>query len=180
MAYFGDIHLGDTLTFKFNTVDTSGNPITLAGTPAIACYPAGSTTEITAGCTLTVDFDSRTGMHHVAVAATSGNSYSAATNYDVVLTTGTVSGVSQAGMVLGSFSIDNRFASILRNQLTESYSADGTAPTVEQALFLVMQFLYERAVTSTTVTVKKLDGSTPAATLTLNDATSPTSITRVT
>jgi hypothetical protein len=67
---------------------------------------------------------------------------------------------------------------ILTTQLTESYAADGVEPTLAQAIFLIQQFLYERATSGTTVTVKKLDGATTAATLTLNDGTSPTSITR--
>lgn len=67
---------------------------------------------------------------------------------------------------------------ILTTQLTESYAADGTAPTLSQAIFLIQQFLFERSVTGTTTTIKKLDGSTTAATLTLDNGTSPTSITR--
>lgn len=62
--------------------------------------------------------------------------------------------------------------------LTESYNADGSAPTPAQALFLIMQRLTEFAISGTTITVKKLDGSTTAATLTLDDATNPTSSTR--
>jgi len=69
---------------------------------------------------------------------------------------------------------------ILTTALTESYAADGAAPTLAQAIFLIQQFLSERAVAGTTTTVKKLDGSTTAATFTLNDGTSPTSITRAT
>ena len=69
---------------------------------------------------------------------------------------------------------------ILTTQLTESYAADGTAPTLAQAIFLIQQFLCERATSGTTVTVAKLDGATTAATLTLDDATTPTSITRAT
>jgi len=69
---------------------------------------------------------------------------------------------------------------ILTTALTESYSADGAAPTLSQSLFLIQQFLFERAVSGTTTTIKKLDGSTTAATLTLNDGTTPTSITRST
>lgn len=64
--------------------------------------------------------------------------------------------------------------------LTESYNADGAAPTVAQALFLMIAFLMERSISSTTLTAKKLDGSTSAATFTLNDATTPTAITRAT
>ena len=65
-------------------------------------------------------------------------------------------------------------------QLPDSYSADGVQPTVAQALLEIRQFLLERATAGTTVTVKKPDGSTTAMTLTLNDATTPTSITRAT
>ncbi len=64
--------------------------------------------------------------------------------------------------------------------LTESYSADGAAPTVAQALFLLLARLFEVNISSTTMTLKKLDGSTTAATLTLSDATNPVSSTRAT
>ena len=71
-------------------------------------------------------------------------------------------------------------AALFTTQLTEAYAADGVAPTPAQALFLIMQMLTEKSVSGTTVTTKKLDGSTTALTLTLNDATTPTSITRAT
>lgn len=64
--------------------------------------------------------------------------------------------------------------------VTESYNADGSAPTPVQALMLILQMLTESSVATTTLTVKKLDGSTSAATFTLNSATAPTSITRTT
>jgi hypothetical protein len=64
--------------------------------------------------------------------------------------------------------------------LTEGYAADGAAPTLQQALFQIMQFLHEKSISGTTLTVKKLDGSTVAMTFTLNDATNPTSLTRAT
>ena len=69
---------------------------------------------------------------------------------------------------------------MLTTAMTESYNADGAAPTLAQAMFLCMQRLTEFAISGTTVTVKKLDGSTTAYTLTLDDATSPTSSTRAT
>ena len=62
--------------------------------------------------------------------------------------------------------------------LTESYSADGSAPTLEQALNEIVQFLWEKSVSGTTVTVKKRDGTTTAGTATLSDASNPASITR--
>lgn len=69
---------------------------------------------------------------------------------------------------------------ILTTQMTESYAADGVAPTLTQALFLIQQALTEFAYSGTTNTVKRLDGSTTAATFTLDDATDPTSQTRAT
>jgi hypothetical protein len=64
--------------------------------------------------------------------------------------------------------------------IADSVPADGTRPTIKQALYMLVQFMVERNVSGTTVTVRKVDGSTSLFTLTLNDATSPTSITRAT
>lgn len=64
--------------------------------------------------------------------------------------------------------------------LTESYAADGAAPTLSQAIYMIMQALTEFAISGTTITVKKLDGSTTAATFTLDSSTAPTSRTRAT
>lgn len=69
-------------------------------------------------------------------------------------------------------------ADILSTALTESYSADGAAPTLTQAIYLIMQFLYERVTSGTTVAIKRLDGTTTAATALLDDSSTPTSITR--
>jgi hypothetical protein len=111
MSYLGDIRLGETLDCKFSTRSfTTGAPTTLSGSPVISAYPGNSTTELTAGITLTVDFDSRTGLNNVRIVATSGNGYATATNYELVITTGTVGGVSVVGEVVGSFSIENRSA----------------------------------------------------------------------
>lgn len=110
MSYIGDFRLGDTVDFKFCTVQSTGAPTTLSGSPVISAYPANSTTELTAGITLTVDFDARTGLNHVRVAATGGNGYLTATNYEMVITTGTVNSVSAVGYVVGTFSIENRSA----------------------------------------------------------------------
>lgn len=65
-------------------------------------------------------------------------------------------------------------------QLPDSVPADGTRPTIEQCLYMLIQFLSERSVSGTTMTVKKADGTTSLMTFTLNDSASPTSITRAT
>jgi len=224
MAYLGDIRLGDTLDFKFCTVQSTGAPTTLAGTPVISAYPANSTTQLTAGITLTADFDSVTGLNHVRVVASSGNGYATATNYEMVITTGTVNSVSAVGYVVGTFSIENRSAlmpategrtlvvdaagladanmvkagpsgsgtaqtagdlkasisAILTTAMTESYSTDGSTKTCAQALYEIIAFLFEANISSTTLTAKKIDGSTSAMTFTLSDATNPVTITRAT
>lgn len=64
--------------------------------------------------------------------------------------------------------------------IAEAYAADGAAGTPAQLLYLIQQHLTEFAVGGTTWTTKKLDGSTTAATFTLDDGTSPTSLTRAT
>lgn len=111
MSYEGDIRLGDTIDIKFTTRRFStGVPFTLAGTPAISAYVGNSTTEITSGITLTVDLDSRTGLNNIRVVASGGNGFAAQTNVSLVITAGTVDGVSVVGECVGSFSIENRSA----------------------------------------------------------------------
>lgn len=67
---------------------------------------------------------------------------------------------------------------VTQRQIPDSYAADGSQPTLEQALLMILQFLSERSVSGTEVTVKKPDGSTTAMSFTLDDDTDPTSITR--
>lgn len=53
-----------------------------------------------------------TGLNNVRVVATGANGYLTATNYSLVITTGTVGGTSVVGYVVGSFSIEKRSAVI--------------------------------------------------------------------
>lgn len=111
MSYHGDYRAADVIDFKFSTVSTAGVPTTLSGSPVLSIYKSNSTTESTTGITLTVDFDSRTGMNHVHITtASDGTFYADANDFDVVITTGTVSSVSVVGIIVGSFSISNRSA----------------------------------------------------------------------
>ena len=61
---------------------------------------------------------------------------------------------------------------------TESYASDGAAATPAQLLYMIYCAVGEFAISSTTITGKKLDGSTTAMTWTINDASNPTSRTR--
>ena len=63
--------------------------------------------------------------------------------------------------------------------IAEEYSADGSSSATPGALlWLIQQALTEFAISGTSVTIKKADGSTTAAVYTLDSSTSPTSRTR--
>lgn len=115
MSYEGDVALGQTIDIGFVTTSAStGAPTTLAGTPVISAYIGNSVTQLTAGITLSVDFDGVTGYNNVRVVASSGNGYAAATDVRLVITTGTVGGTSAVGYVVGSFSIENRVSNLTK------------------------------------------------------------------
>lgn len=265
----------------------TGIPTVLAGTPVVSAYEDNSITQITAGITLGVDHDGVVGLNLLTLVATGANGFEAGKDYSMVITTGTVGGVSVIGEVVGEFSLglgagftrlgapagasvsvdiadlptvsefnartlvaasyfdptadavasvtlvdtttantdmrgtdsvdtatmrgtdsaalasvcteprlaeldaanlptdisnlnDVSIADILVSQLTESYAADGVAPTLTQLLFLVQQLLGDFSIAGTTLTVREIDGATTAATFTLDSATAPTDITRAT
>lgn len=127
MAYEGDILIGQTLDFDFTTVQSTGAPSTLGGTPVLSAYVGNSVTQITAGITLTADFDGVTGLNHVRVVATEANGYTPGTDVRIVITTGTVNSVSAVGYVVGSFSIMNRYTPGLKGRGT---AAGGGASSI--------------------------------------------------
>lgn len=100
-----DYSLSSTVYVKF-TSSVNGVPTALAGSPAVSAYANGSTTELTAGITFTQDFDSRTGLNHIAVVASVANGYAAGTDYALVMTAGTLNGTSVVGTVVGEFSVE--------------------------------------------------------------------------
>ncbi len=106
-VYLGELIDGGTHDFKFTTVNSSGVPTQLAGSPSIGVYKDNNTAEDTTAPTLTVDFDGRTGLNHVRLVLTDGF-YVVDTDYQVVITAGTVSGDSVVGYVVAQFSIANR------------------------------------------------------------------------
>jgi len=67
----------------------------------------------------------------------------------------------------------------LTTAMTESYRAAGVAPTLAQAAFEMLAHMGDSAISGTTKTLKKIDGTT-AKTFTLNSSTAPTSITEAT
>lgn len=71
-------------------------------------------------------------------------------------------------------------AATMTSVVTQDYAADGAEFTPAQALYMIWSFLTEKAGSGTTVTCKKLNGSTTSMTFTLDSATQPTSLTRAT
>lgn len=73
-------------------------------------------------------------------------------------------------------------AGFTTGQMTESYAATDTAPTLAQALFMILANVSpaSRSVSGTVDTVTKLDGATTAMTYTLNSSSTPTSRVRAT
>ena len=103
----------------------------------------------------------------------------AADTVATVTTTGTVTnGVTVSTVSDGAIGADAVADIWSTTALAESYASDGSTGTGSQLLYQIQQALTEFAISSTTVTVKKLDGSTTASTYTLDDASAPTSRTR--
>jgi hypothetical protein len=71
-------------------------------------------------------------------------------------------------------------ATLARALAAESYAVDGAVPTMSQALYQLLSITGEFAISGTTITCKKLDGSTTSMTFTLDSAVTPTSRTRAT
>lgn len=103
----GDYAPGTNICGKFTTYQPStGASFALAGSPVLSAYKDNSTTQSTTGVTLTASFDSVTGLNQFCVdTSADGTFYSAGSNFEVVITTGTVDSVSVVGSVVGNFSL---------------------------------------------------------------------------
>tara|TARA_R110000796_G_scaffold57672_3_gene132934 strand:- start:15512 stop:18061 length:2550 start_codon:yes stop_codon:yes gene_type:complete len=108
--YLGDISEDESLYFLFSTRDTTGAAITLAGTPSLEVYINGVTVQSTAGLTLTVDFDGKTGSHLVDIDTSANPFYAVGSDFSVKLAAGTVDGIDVTHETLAVFSIENRFS----------------------------------------------------------------------
>lgn len=108
MNYLGNFKKAQTVAMRFNTHKADGTPATLAGS-GIVVYK-NSTVESTSGVALTTDYDSLVGMHLVTInTAADGTFYDSNNDFDIVISSGTVDGISVAGTLIGCFSIENRY-----------------------------------------------------------------------
>jgi len=108
-----DYTVADTIYAMFTTrAFATGIPTVLSGSPVISAYENDSATQITAGITLGVSHDSVVGMNLLTIVATGANGYEAGKDYNLVVTTGTVGGVSVVGEVVGTFSLSRSAAAV--------------------------------------------------------------------
>lgn len=132
------VSLGTTVDFNFTT--RAGNPpvpFALAGSPAVSAYRNNSTTQITAGITLTTPFDSVTGLTHVRAVLSAGNGYATGDEIDFVLTSGTVDGNSVVGEVLHHEQIEKTDAYVVAQAILDIVGAPdiGNRQIMEKLLY---------------------------------------------
>ena len=119
-----DITLADTIQVFFTTrAFATGIPTVLAGSPVISAYEDASLTQITAGVTLTVSHDAVVGLNRIQVVATGANGFELGKDYHLVITTGTVGGVSVVGEVVGDFQIGRGAAAVDLANATDGLGA---------------------------------------------------------
>jgi hypothetical protein len=145
--WLGEFAPGDTIDFKFTSRGTTGAPTTLSGTPAVSVYKGNGTVESTAGVTLTADFDGKTGLNHVRIDTTAdGTFYATASDFQVVITAGTVGGTSVVGEVVGHFTLHNRsvVVGVVNDKtgyaLTSAYDPAKSAAPVGAAMTLTSAY----------------------------------------
>ncbi len=109
MSYSGDIALESTIRLFFHTFQADGKSVTFTvGTGAV--FEDGGTTQITAGVTITTDFDGQVGLHLAEIAATASNGFEAGKEYYVWIDNATIDAITVIQIPVGHFSIENRSA----------------------------------------------------------------------
>lgn len=116
MKYIGDLALGQTIDYTFNTASGNTGLLIAPVGATFAVYKANSTTESVAGITFTASWDGRVGFNLLRITtATDLAFYAAGADYRVVFTAGTVDGDAMAGVEVFSFSVQNRAAYTIGN-----------------------------------------------------------------
>ena len=129
-----DYVVSETQYIAFTTrAFASGIPTVLAGVPVVSAYEDAGLTQITAGITLGVDHDSVVGLNMLTIVATGANGYEAGKSYNLVVTTGTVGGVSVVGEVVGQFTLGRSAAAVDLANATDGLSALKTLIDTAQA-----------------------------------------------
>ena len=129
-----DYTLADTIYLMFTTrAFASGVPTVLAGSPVVSAYENENLTQITAGVTLGVDHDAVAGLNLLTIVATGANGFEDGKDYNLVITAGTVGGVSVVGEVVGTFSLGRSAASTVADTIVTNLA---TVDTVVDAILV--------------------------------------------
>ncbi len=102
----------------------------------------------------------------------------------ILADTGELQGDDVPGLIaalndLSAANVNAEVVDVLRTDLIpDAVNVHLTMPTIAQAIYLILQSLTMHAVTGTADSIKKIDGSSELAVLTLDDADSPTSVLR--
>jgi hypothetical protein len=116
-------------------------------------------------------------VNGVNVSTLADSSIGALTFQTGAITSGVIAADAIGASELAADAVTEIVNGVLTTAMTETYATDGSAMTLAQALHMLWSAVGDFAISGTTLTCKKLDGST-AMTFTLNDATNPTSRTR--
>jgi hypothetical protein len=106
--YYGDFTVGSVIRIKFNTLNQALVPTAPSVALTLAVYK-NSTTESTAGLSVSPAYDGLAGLHMLTIDTTSDPAfYVAGEDYDIVFTAGTVDSKDLTRVKLKSFSLENR------------------------------------------------------------------------
>jgi len=112
MPDLGNLTEDQVVDFEFSSHAADGTPTTLLGTPALRVRKGNTAApygETPASITLSVDFNSITGLNHVRIDTSVDAFFAVGNDYNVAISAGTVDGVSVIGAVVATFSIENRY-----------------------------------------------------------------------
>lgn len=153
-------------SFDLNDADPDVNMVKVSGTP----QTAGDIVARLPAALVAGRMDSSTGAMAAGVITSAAHA------------AGAIDAAAIAANAIGASELDADIVIDIwsGNTIAEAYAADGAAATPAQLLYMIWCAVNEFAISGTTMTGKKLDGTTTAMTWTLDDGTSPTSRTRAT
>jgi hypothetical protein len=176
----GDSVAADNAESFFDGTGYAGTNNTIPTVTSVTNIVTANATQISGDSTAADNLESAfDGTGGVTLSVTLGtNAIPAAAIATDAITAAKIAADAIGASELATDAVTEIVTGVLTTQMTEAYNTDGTAPTLAQALFLLISALTEFSISGTTITCKKLDGSTTSMTFTLDSSTAPTSRTR--
>jgi hypothetical protein len=173
--YLGNFKKGQTIVYRFNTRALDQSPITFSGSPSIEVFK-NSVTESTDGVTLSVDYDGVTGLNSVTITtASDGTFYDVGNDFDIVIASGTVDGVSVVGTKVATFSLENRFLNQTLSEIGQG-SPSASASLVDMIRYLYKSWRNKKTQTASQYSLFADDGTTVDQKATVSDDGTTTTI----